>query len=56
MLKEKNQKEKFKKIGDSKQRRESEENGMDDDFETKDKISGKSENKLETQTHIEAIV
>ncbi len=31
---------------------ESEESGLDDDFETRDKISGKSEIKLETQTHM----
>jgi hypothetical protein len=46
----KNQKE--KQIGESKQWRESEESGIDDDFETRDKISGKSEIKLETQTHM----
>jgi len=47
-----NQKEKLKKRGDSKQCRESEESGIDDNFETRDKISGKSEIKLETQTHM----
>jgi hypothetical protein len=52
-LQQKNAKKSKRKTNrKSKQWRESEESGIDDDFETRDKISGKSEIKLETQTHM----